>query len=219
MTMWFLLLVIHAMSAAPQLKYVESAIHFDPKADNSTATINNQEKAAALNSIYHNHAELAHAAHADQADDEDCCCSLPVHTVDHSSPGLRIVNRPPPNKWWPLPPSAPSASPAWAAPPASSPSAASAPPASSAAKDLPAFGLLQEEVSAGAKIWTQKSHITQPRIDQLCLAWADLTSIFIDWPTLARSGTLLLQWMLWTIKWLSARHRSVHWLIEIVVDV
>lgn len=96
MTMWFLLLVIHAMSAAPQLKYVESAIHFDPKADNSTATINNQEKAAALNSIYHNHAELAHAAHADQADDEDCCCSLPVHTVDHSSPGLRIVNRPPP---------------------------------------------------------------------------------------------------------------------------
>ena len=87
--MWFLLLVIPTMSATPQLKYVESAIHFDPKADNSTATINNQEKAAALNSIYHNPAELGHAAHAD---DEDCCCSLPVH----SSPGLRIVNRPPP---------------------------------------------------------------------------------------------------------------------------
>merc|ERR1712233_143876 len=97
MTMWLLLLVIPAMSAAPQLKYVESAIHFDPKAGNDTTTINKQEKAAALNSIYHNPAQLGHdhvdhADHADHAEDDDCCCSLPVQ----SSPGLRIVNRPPP---------------------------------------------------------------------------------------------------------------------------
>ena len=105
--MWFLLLVIPAMSASPQLKYVESAIHFDQQAVNdnnnnkSTSTINSQEKAAALNSIYHNPAVLVHdhadhadhADHTDHADDDhkDCCCSVPAQ----SSPGLRIVNRPP----------------------------------------------------------------------------------------------------------------------------
>ena len=106
MKMWFLLLVIPAMDASPQLKYVESAIHFVPKDNNNsnngnsngngTATIGNQEKAAALNSVYLSHAQLADhvkivndAEHVDHADDdhEDCCCS--------GNPGLRIVNRPP----------------------------------------------------------------------------------------------------------------------------
>ena len=108
MKMWFLLLVIPAMDASPQLKYVESAIHFVPQDNNNsndnndnnsndtTEAISNQEKAAALNSVYLSHAQLADhvkivndAEHVDHADDdhEDCCCS--------GNPGLRIVNRPP----------------------------------------------------------------------------------------------------------------------------
>merc|ERR1712107_231384 len=89
------------LSASPQLKYVESAVHFKGEADNDsvnkTATVNNQEKAAALNIVYQSPAELGnyHADHepanVDHQEEEDCCCSASLET-NHPA-GLRIVNR------------------------------------------------------------------------------------------------------------------------------
>ena len=100
--MWSLLFLVPILSASPQLKYVESAVHFKGEADNNsfnkTATVNNQEKAAALNTVYQSPAELSnyHAdqepANVDHQVEEDCCCSASLET---NHPGLRIVNRPP----------------------------------------------------------------------------------------------------------------------------
>ena len=103
--MWSLLFLVPILSASPQLKYVESAVHFKGEADNDsvnkTATVNNQEKAAALNIVYQSPAELGnyHADHepanVDHQEEEDCCCSASLET-NHPA-GLRIVNRPPKN--------------------------------------------------------------------------------------------------------------------------
>merc|ERR1712038_475116 len=100
--MWSLLLLVPILSASPQLKYVESAVHFKGEADNNsvnkTATVNNQEKAAALNTVYQSSAaELGnyHADHepanVDHLVEEDCCCSASLET--NHPVGLRIVNR------------------------------------------------------------------------------------------------------------------------------
>ena len=101
--MWSLLFLVPILSASPQLKYVESAVHFKGEADNNsvnkTATVNNQEKAAALNTVYQSPAAELGNYHADQEPanvdhqvEEDCCCSASMET---NQPGLRIVNRPP----------------------------------------------------------------------------------------------------------------------------
>merc|ERR1712107_658100 len=152
--MWSLLLLVPILSASPQLKYVESAVHFKGEVDNDsvnkTATVNNQEKAAALNTVYQSPAaELGNyhadheAANVDHQVGEDCCCSASLET---NHPGLRIVNRPPKTHDH------------------HHHHQHQAPTTRPETEDMPAFGLLQEEVPAGSRSSCRIKHPQEPGI-------------------------------------------------------